>query len=284
MITIKVPATLGDFGPGVASIGIALDRYLTLEVISANDVWLVEHNLGETIPTDATNYIVAVAQNLYPNITPHRIRVTSDIPLRQGLGSSTAALLAAIELANQLGELDLDDYTKLTLAARTEGQPANVTAALLGGVTVSYLEAGNVFAIGVVVPAYQAVIYLPEYQREVATHRPEQFSQAAAMATAAAGNMLLAAWQNQQVVLAGQLLETVGLDTARQAEVPELAKIRQASHALEVYGTVLAGAGPAIVTLVTPDKVNDLLDVLAYLALPGEFEVVDIANTGMSVN
>ena len=74
MITIKVPATLGDFGPGVASIGIALDRYLTLEVISANDVWLVEHNLGETIPTDATNYIVAVAQNLYPNITPHRIR------------------------------------------------------------------------------------------------------------------------------------------------------------------------------------------------------------------
>jgi homoserine kinase len=86
------------------------------------------------------------------------------------------------------------------------------------------------------------------------------------------------------VVLAGQLLETAGLDTARQTDVPELAKIRQASHALEIYGTVLAGAGPAIVTLVAPEKVNDLLDVLAYLELPGKFEVVDIANTGMSVN
>ena len=283
MITIKVPATLGNFGPGVASLGMALDLSLTVEIIEASNVWVVEHNLGDTIPYDETNYIVAVAKKLYPDITPHVLRVTSDIPLRQSLGSSTAALLAAIELANQLGELGLDDYTKLTLAARTEGQPANVTAALLGGVTASYLNDGNVFASGVVAPEYQAVIYLPDYQRTDKADKPTEITLADATGTAAAGNMLLAAWQSQQLVLAGQLLETDNIQRAVINDVPELGKIRQASHALDVYGSVVAGDGPAVVTLVAPNQTQDLLDVLAYLDLPGEFKVVDIAGTGLTV-
>ena len=69
MITIKVPATLGNFGPGVASLGMALDLSLTVEIIEASNVWVVEHNLGDTIPYDETNYIVAVAKKLYPDIT-----------------------------------------------------------------------------------------------------------------------------------------------------------------------------------------------------------------------
>ncbi|MFR6560518.1 MAG: homoserine kinase, partial [Weissella confusa] len=172
---------------------------------------------------------------------------------------------------------------KLTLAARTEGQPANVTAAWLGGVTASYLNDGNVFASGVVAPEYQAVIYLPEYQRDDKVDKPTEIALADATATAAAGNMLLAAWQSQQLVLAGQLLETDNIQRAVINDVPELGKIRQASHALDVYGSVVAGDGPAVVTLVAPNQTQDLLDVLAYLELPGEFKVVDIAGTGLTV-
>lgn len=280
MITIKVPATLGNFGPGVGSIGIALDWYLTVEVVGASEQWLVHHNLGDDIPDDDTNYIVAVAKKLLPTLTPHELRVTSDIPRQQGLGSSKAALIAAIELANQLGDLQLDDYTKLTLAARTAGQPANVTAALLGGVTTSYLADGQVFASGVVAPAYQAVVYLAE-PRTTLSDMPMTVDYQTAVATAAAGNMLLAAWQSQQLLLAGQLLETPGFSEPTDTAV--LTKIRQASHALDIYGTVVADRGPAIVTLVPAEQVADFLDVVTYLSLPGEFTVVDIAANGLQV-
>jgi len=280
MITIKVPATLGNFGPGIGSIGIALDWYLTVEVMGASEQWIVHHNLGDDVPTDDTNYLVAVAKKLSPTLTPHELRITSAIPRQQGLGSSKAALIAAIELANQLGELDLDDYTKLTLAARTAGQPANVTAALLGGVTTSYLSAGQVFASGVVAPAYQAVVYLAE-PRTAVVEPPASIDYQTAVATAAAGNMLLAAWQSQQILLAGQLLETPGLNG--HTESAALAKIRQASHALDIYGTVVADRGPAIVTLVPSAQVTDFLDVVAHLSLPGEFKVVDIAMNGLQV-
>ena len=46
---------------------------------------------------------------------------------------------------------------------------------------------------------------------------------------------------------------------------------------------MVAGDGPAVVTLVAPNQTQDLLDVLAYLDLPGEFKVVDIAGTGLTV-
>lgn len=276
---IKVPATIGDFGPGKASIGLALDLWLTVTVQEETNEWVVDHNLGDSIPTDATNYIVAVANKLVPNLVPHKLTVESDIPLQRGLGSSTAALMAAIELADQLGNLGLDDFTKLTLAARTEGQPSNVTSALLGGVTTSYLRNGDYFGSQVVVPAYDVIVYEPTQRAELSANA-DAVSVEVATDVAAAGNMLFAAWQSNQYALAGQLLETDGLE---QTITDDLAAIRQGTHALDVFGTTQVGKFGTVVILVNPEQTQDTLDVLSHVEVDGTFSQIALAPTGVLV-
>lgn len=276
---IKVPATIGDFGPGKASIGLALDLWLTVTVLEETSEWHVLHDLGETIPHDEANYIVAVAKKLVPGLAPHKLKVTSDIPLQRGLGSSTAALMAAIELAEQLGGLGLDDFTKLTLAARTETQPANVTAAMLGGMTTSYLHEGDYFGSQIVAPAYDVIVYQPREKTDT-TNKLNELSMTQAIDAAAAGNMLFAAWQSNQYALAGQLLEN---DSFSEVISSDLIAIRQATHALDVFGTNQIGNYGTIAILVAPEKVQDMLDVLAHVEVDGVFSHIQMAASGTVV-
>lgn len=105
MITIKVPATSANIGPGFDSLGVALQLYLTLEIHEETATWIVDHDFSDTMPHDEKHFIVQTALSLSANIKPHHIIVTSDIPLARGLGSSSSALIAGLAMANILSEI-----------------------------------------------------------------------------------------------------------------------------------------------------------------------------------
>ncbi|MBM7617179.1 homoserine kinase [Weissella uvarum] len=280
---IFIPATLANFGPGMGSMGIPLSVGLTIEVGAPTQAWTVTDPFDGVYGINEKHYMVQIANNLAPQITPHAIEIKADLPTWANMGVQDALILGGIELANQLGQLNLDDFTKLTLAARTAQDPAHVAAALLGQPTVSYLEQGDVYASGFVFPQYGILLYIPENDATVKTPVPESVSYTDAVAANAGGNMLMAAWQNQQVQLAGQLLENDHL----QPEAPEnkaLLSIRQAAHALGVYGTVLLEKGPLVGTFVAPEQMQDLQDVLAYVALDGYLEPISMGTRGITVN
>src|SRR5690554_6411272 len=136
---IKVPATTANIGAGFDSIGIALNLYLTLKVKLSDKlefVHLSEH-LND-LPTDESNFIYQIAKKTADRyqvdvLPPCRIEVTSDIPFARGLGSSATAIVAGIELANQLLQLNLTADEKVLLATEIEGHPDNVAPAVLGG-------------------------------------------------------------------------------------------------------------------------------------------------------
>ncbi|WP_288264277.1 homoserine kinase, partial [uncultured Streptococcus sp.] len=138
---ITVPATSANIGPGFDSVGVAVSKYLTIEVLEPADKWEVLHDLGD-VPSDENNLLIATALQVKANLTPHRIKMISDIPLARGLGSSSSVIVAGIELANQLADLNLSDDEKLTLATKIEGHPDNVAPAIFGGFTVSLLNDG----------------------------------------------------------------------------------------------------------------------------------------------
>ncbi len=73
------------------------------------------HSFDESIPTDDKNLIVSTACKVSPSLSPYIIEVTSNIPLTRGLGSSASAIVAGIELANQLGNLNLTTDQKFKL-------------------------------------------------------------------------------------------------------------------------------------------------------------------------
>lgn len=128
---ITVPATSANVGPGFDSVGIAVSKYLTIDVLEAQENWWIEHDLGEEIPSNEENLLLQTALQVASDLPPHRLKMTSEVPLARGLGSSSSVIVAGIELANQLGKLSLSDEDKLEIATKIEGHPDNVAPAIL---------------------------------------------------------------------------------------------------------------------------------------------------------
>ena len=93
---IIVPATSANVGPGFDSVGIAVTRYLTIEVLEPADAWVIEHDLVAGIPTDEKNLLLQTALLIAPAIQPHHIKMLSQVPLARGLGSSSSVIVAGI--------------------------------------------------------------------------------------------------------------------------------------------------------------------------------------------
>ena len=77
---ITVPATSANIGPGFDSVGVAVSKYLTIEVLEPADVWFIEHDLGD-IPSDENNLLISTALQVKSDLQPHKLVMTSDIPL-----------------------------------------------------------------------------------------------------------------------------------------------------------------------------------------------------------
>lgn len=126
---VRVPASSANLGPGFDVLAAALALHLEVEVVETGS-FAVETDLQ--IATDRRNLCVRAFERLHP-ADRFTFRISSEIPLSGGLGSSAAAIVAGLMAADHLFELDAD---VLALATELEGHPDNVAAALHGGVVI----------------------------------------------------------------------------------------------------------------------------------------------------
>ncbi len=161
---IIVPATSANIGPGFDSVGVAVTKYLQIEVCEERDEWLIEHQIGKWIPHDERNLLLKIALQIAPDLQPRRLKMTSDVPLARGLGSSSSVIVAGIELANQLGNLNLSNHDKLQLATKIEGHPDNVAPAIYGNLVIASSVEGHVSAIVADFPECEFLAYIPNYE------------------------------------------------------------------------------------------------------------------------
>lgn len=137
-VTIRVPATTANLGPGFDALGMALTLYNQLTVQRSDELRLevAGEGLGE-LPDDASNIIVTAMQRVFDDcgvaMPPMHVHSTNAIPLSRGLGSSAAARVGAMAAARALCKLQVSDQRLLALATELEGHPDNVAAALRGG-------------------------------------------------------------------------------------------------------------------------------------------------------
>src|SRR3954468_9824147 len=122
MIRVRVPGSSANLGPGFDAFGAALALHLELEV---HETGSFSFATDLHIARDRRNLAVRAFARLHP---PDRFtfRISSDIPLSGGLGSSAAAYVAGLMAADHVFELDAD---LLALATELEGHPDNVAAA-----------------------------------------------------------------------------------------------------------------------------------------------------------
>ncbi|NRO50231.1 Homoserine kinase [Lactobacillus helveticus] len=108
---------------------------MEVEVLNIYDRFQVDHVMPD-IPHDENNLIVKTALTVYPGLPPLHLQVKSNIPLAHGLGSSSSAIAAGIELANHFGKLNLSDKEKVKIGAKIEGHSDNIAPTILGGLIV----------------------------------------------------------------------------------------------------------------------------------------------------
>ena len=149
-VSINVPATCANLGPGFDSLGLALNSYDRLSGVVTQDEGVLVEVEGEGIkdvPRDASNLVVQAmalgfaAMQVRP--TGFVLRCTNVIPHGRGLGSSAAAIIGGLALARAMvveGENILPDPLLLNVALELESHPDNLAAALYGGFTNAWLE------------------------------------------------------------------------------------------------------------------------------------------------
>ena len=284
---IIVPATSANVGPGFDSVGIAVSKYLTIEVLEPADAWLIEHDLGAGIPTDEKNLLLSTALSIAPAIQPHHIKMTSEVPLARGLGSSSSVIVAGIELANQLANLQLSDAEKLRIATEIEGHPDNVAPAIFGNMVIASYIGEDVQYVTADFPTCDLVAFVPSYQLKTSDSRnvlPTEWSYKEAVAASSVANVAIAALLKGDLVTAGRSIELDHFhERYRQSLVKEFPQVKEVAHAHAAYATYLSGAGPTIMNLLAPEHTADFVAALEKLGLDGQIFQLKIDTFGVRV-
>jgi homoserine kinase len=284
---IRVPASSANLGPGFDSCGLALSQYLTIEVLEDADEWEISHDLGPEIASDKTNLLVTTALKLAPKLTPKHLKMTSDIPLARGLGSSSSVIVAGIELANRLGNLGLSIRDKVQIATELEGHPDNVAPAFCGGfVVASYLQ-GDVRFAKHFFPDADIIAFIPNHELLTEKSRqalPETIGFTEAVKASAIANVMISAIVNANLPLAGAMMEKDQWhEKYRTALVPHLADVRKIGHKNGAFGTYLSGAGPTVAVIAEESKSAAIVEQLKAYDPTARVEILHADQEGVQV-
>lgn len=284
---IIVPATSANVGPGFDSVGVAVTKYLEIQVCEEREEWMIEHQLGKWIPRDERNLLLKIALQIVPDLQPRRLKMVSDIPLARGLGSSSSVIVAGIELANQLGNLKLSKHEKLQLATKIEGHPDNVAPAIYGNLVIASSVEGQVSAVVAPFPECAFLAYIPNYELRTRDSRgvlPKKLSYKEAVAASSIANVAIAALLTGDMVKAGQAIENdLFHERYRQELVREFATIKKVAKKNGAYATYLSGAGPTVMVLADPDKMPKIKAELEKQPFKGKLHDLQVDTEGVRV-
>ena len=284
---IIVPATSANVGPGFDSVGVAVTKYLEIQVCEEREEWMIEHQLGKWIPRDERNLLLKIALQIVPDLQPRRLKMVSDIPLARGLGSSSSVIVAGIELANQLGNLKLSKHEKLQLATKIEGHPDNVAPAIYGNLVIASSVEGQVSAVVAPFPECAFLAYIPNYELRTRDSRgvlPKKLSYKEAVAASSIANVAIAALLTGDMVKAGQAIESdLFHERYRQDLVREFAAIKKVAKRNGAYATYLSGAGPTVMVLAEPDKMSKIKAELEKQPFKGKLHDLQVDTQGVRV-
>lgn len=170
-VSALAPATVANLGPGFDALGLAVD--VVNEVVAdtgAEPAVVVEGQGAGELPEDASNLVFRamtyLARETGRPLPALSLRCVNRIPLERGLGSSAAAVVGGLVLADHLLETGLDPDRLLEVAIDIEGHPDNVSACLRGGLVVAYLSARGWRAERLEVhPELRPALLIPQEER-----------------------------------------------------------------------------------------------------------------------
>jgi homoserine kinase len=260
-VTIQVPATSANLGPGFDSLGLALSLHDTVQarVLTSGLQVNVTGAGADDLERGEGHLVIRAMRAAFAaiGVRPPGLEIScgNEVPQGFGLGSSAAAIvsgvLAARALAGADGAAALGDDDVLRLATEFEGHPDNVAACLLGGLTISWasdcgVRAARLTPLAGLVP----VLCVPAVPLSTHTARkalPAQVPHADAAANSARAALLVAALTLQPgLLLAGT--EDFLHQSYRAAAMPATAALIELLRRAGI-AAVVSGAGPSVLAL-----------------------------------
>lgn len=291
--SISVPGSTANLGPGFDSIGLALGLYLKLDVTLQDEWSFVHHSIHlpeAVVVEEHLVYTIAqqVAARYDVQLPACKVDMYSELPLARGLGSSASAIVAAIELVNVVCDLNLSEYDKCVLSSEFEGHPDNASASVCGGLTIgATLPNGKLHILNEKKLDACFAVFIPNVELKTAEARkalPDTYDKGYAVHASSYGNLLTAALLKHDYPLAGAFMEADLFHEPYRAKlIPNYDLIRQLAKQNGAYGTAISGAGPTVISLVDPAKVNELVQSMQQHLPDYDIKAVTIDDKGVQV-
>ena len=257
-VTIRVPATTANMGPGFDAFGCALGLYTDvtfeeteegLEITGCDEAFTGPDNLAYT------SYC-AVLSSLSEEIRGVKIHIDAHIPVCRGLGSSAALLVAGAIGANVLRGNKLSTQGLLNITNAMEGHPDNLAPAFFGGLTASMVDGGLPVCVSFPLhPDWEFLALVPDFDLPTTLARsvlPEQVSRADAIYNVSHGAMVLKALELGDEKLLRTAMQDKLHQNYRKHLIPDYEKIQALARTLGC-AFCLSGAGPTLL-LITRDR------------------------------
>lgn len=308
-VTVKVPATSANIGPGFDCLGLALPIYNTITIeetvlpgtgveinlMSENEV--LDEMIFDNVPKDENSIVYKAVEMLYNSIGQEpaelRINIQSQIPITRGLGSSASVVVGGLLAANKLLGSPADTTALLSIATEVEGHPDNVAPAILGGfVLASQEDDGSIITEKLEWPEeWDITVCIPDFELSTNIARsvlPENIPMSDAVFNAKHLAMLIRAINTKDKKLMKAALHDKLHQPYREKLIPGMKEIMEAfKHEDDVIGCVLSGAGPSILVISHKydlDKIKSTVkDIWEGQSIKTDIRTLKIENNGAKI-
>ena len=263
-VTVRVPATTANLGPGFDAFGCALSLYTDvtfeetasgLEITGCDEAYAGPDNLAYTA-------YCAVLASLSEEVRGVKIHIESQIPIARGLGSSAALLVAGALGANILRGSKLSTQGLLNITNAMEGHPDNLAPAFYGGLTASMVDNGLPVTVNFPLhPDWEFLALVPDFDLLTTMARavlPKEVSREDAIYNIAHGALVLKALELGDEKLLRNAMQDKLHQNYRRSLIPDYDKI-EALVRTTGAGFCLSGAGPTLLCITQDRQLEEKL-------------------------
>ncbi len=280
-VTIRVPATTANLGPGFDAFGCALSLYTDvtfeetdsgLEITGCDEEFTGPDNL-------AYASFCAVMDSMSEQVKGVKIHIDASIPVCRGLGSSAALLVAGAMGANVLHGNKLSIQGLLNITNAMEGHPDNLAPAFYGGLTASMVDNGLPVTVNFPLhPDWEILAMIPDFNLSTTLARsvlPNELSRADAIYNIAHGAMVLKALELGDEKLLRSAMQDRLHQGYRKHLITDFEKIEALVRTMGA-AFCLSGAGPTLLCITRNKNVREQLEAKLPTITQADWELIPL--------
>ena len=275
-VTVRVPATSANCGPGFDSLGLALTLYNDFTFTISDEIFgfslEVEGEGKDSFHASGRNMAFASFLAVWNKITDHKrigidVHMHNQVPKSRGLGSSSTAIVAGVTAASILSGANLTLDEILQEANAMEGHPDNVAPAIYGGFTISFQENGVAHTLRTI---------------------PKEIPHPDAVFNSSRTALLTAALLENRPELLQYALEDKLHQPYRAKLIPGLAEVFAAGEVAGAYKCIISGSGSTLLAYASPDKDGEtigkaMVDAFAQCGQSAVYHILQLNTKGMEI-